>query len=132
VRTVARRLRGFRHEVQIDGAHTVTMDEPVRAGGTDSGPSPTHLLAGSLAGCIAITLEMYAERKGWGVGDLVVEVETDYDGPSPRSFAATVHLPGGLDEEQRQRLLAIARKCPVHRVLAAATRVSVELAGEPR
>jgi putative redox protein len=132
VRTVARRQGGFRHEVEIEGAHTVTMDEPVAAGGTDAGPSPTRLLAGSLAGCIAITLEMYAERKGWEVGDVVVEVDTDYDGPSPQAFAATIHLAAELDREQRERLLTIARKCPVHRALAATTPVSVELAAESR
>jgi putative redox protein len=130
--TVARRLKGFLHELEIDGGHRLVVDEPVAAGGTDAGPSPTRLLAGSLAGCIAITLEMYAERKGWDVGEVEVEVETDYDGPNPTSFAATVRVREGLDEEQLERLLTIARKCPVHRALAAEAPVSVELADGPR
>jgi putative redox protein len=127
MKTVARRLEGFLHEVEIAGGHTLRVDEPVSAGGTDAGPSPTRVLAASLAACIAITLEMYAERKGWDVGRVEVEVETEYEGPSPRSFAATVRLAEGLDREQRERLLTIARKCPVHRVLAAETPVAVEL-----
>jgi putative redox protein len=129
--SIARRRQGLLHEVEIEGTHTIQMDEPVEAGGTDAGPSPTRLLAGSLAGCIAITLVMYAERKGWDVGDIEVEVETQYEGPNPKSFAATVRLPAGLDDEQRQRLLTIARKCPVHKVLAAETPVSVEVRSKP-
>jgi putative redox protein len=132
MRTVARRRQGFLHEVEIAGGHTIEVDEPVAAGGGDAGPSPTRLLDASLAGCVAITLEMYAERKGWEVGPVEVEVETDYEGPNPRSFGVKVRLAEGLGEEQRERLLTIARKCPVHRVLAADTPVEVELDDAPR
>lgn len=118
MRVVARRAEGFAHDVEVEGGHTLRVDEPVAAGGTDSGPSPTRMLAASLAGCIAITVEMYAERKGWDVGKVEVDVEVGYDGPVPTSFEVGLRLPADLDEEQRRRLLVIATKCPVHKVIA--------------
>lgn len=125
MRVVARRSGGYAHEVEIEGGHTVVVDEPTFAGGTDTGPSPTRLVAVALAGCIAVTVEMYADRKGWDVGSVEVEVDVDYEGYAPRSFAATLRLPDELDDEQRERLLVIARKCPVHKVLAGETPVVV-------
>ncbi|HEY3552392.1 MAG TPA: OsmC family protein, partial [Solirubrobacterales bacterium] len=68
MRIVARRRQGYAHDVEVDG-HTVRVDEPPEAGGEGSGPRPTTLLGASLAGCIAITVEMYAQRKGWDVGE---------------------------------------------------------------
>jgi putative redox protein len=127
MRVVARRREGFVHEVDIeDGAHSLLVDEPVVAGGTDAGPAPTRLVAAGLASCIAITMEMYAERKGWDLGEVEVEVNVEYEKYVPRSFAATIQLPEELDEEQRSRLLAIARKCPVHKALAEQTPVEIE------
>jgi putative redox protein len=132
VRVVARRAEGFAHDVEVEGGHTLRVDEPAAAGGSDSGPSPTRLLAASLASCIAITVEMYAERKGWDVGKVVVDVEVGYDGPVPTSFEVGLKLPADLDEEQRRRLLVIATKCPVHTVIAGdATHVNVSERVEP-
>ena len=87
-------------------------------GGHDDGPSPQELLAASLASCTAITMQMYARRKGWNVDDL--EVEVDYEPAqrgSPTRFTMEVRLPKELPEEQRERLMQIAAKCPVHRTL---------------
>ncbi|HEX8689042.1 MAG TPA: OsmC family protein [Solirubrobacterales bacterium] len=126
MRVVARRRKGFVHDVDIeDGAHRLVVDEPVAAGGADAGPSPTRLLAAGLASCIAITIEMYAERKGWDVGAVEVEVDVAYDGFVPNAFAATIRLPAELDDEQRERLLAVSRKCPVQKVLSGATPVAL-------
>jgi putative redox protein len=125
VRIVARRVEGYAHEVELDGRHDLRVDEPREAGGNDTGPRPTELLGASLAGCIAITVEMYANRKGWDVGELEVDVEMGYEGPVPTSFEVGVRLPGDLDEEQRRRLLVIATKCPVHKVLAGEAHVDV-------
>ena len=108
---------GLKHEIEI-GGHTITADEPTKAGGTDQGPSPQELLAASLASCTAITIEMYADRKGWDIGEIVVEV--DYEPAqrgSPTRFDMCVQLPKELPEEQRERLIQIAAKCPVHRTL---------------
>lgn len=127
----ANRILGFAHEVEIDGGHTVLVDEPLEAGGTDTGPSPTRLVAAGLAACTAVTMEMYAQRKGWEIGKVEVEVDVEYDGPAPAAFSVAIHLPDGLSGEQRERLLVIAAKCPVHKALASATPVSVAERVEP-
>jgi len=126
IRAVARRREGYVHDVEIeDGAHTLVVDEPIVAGGTDAGPAPTRLVAAGLASCISITMEMYARRKGWELGAVEVTVGVAYEGFVPTSFAASIQIPGELSEEQRERLLAIARKCPVHKLLANETAVSI-------
>ncbi|HET6998483.1 MAG TPA: OsmC family protein [Solirubrobacterales bacterium] len=125
MRIVARRIDGYAHEVDLEGGHEMIVDEPPAAGGTDTGPRPTQLLGASLAGCIAITMEMYAQHKGWDVGSVEVSVDMEYEGFIPNSFDVSVALPGELDAEQRRRLLAIAARCPVHKVLAGEARVVV-------
>jgi putative redox protein len=117
MRATARRVEGFQHRVEVDG-HELTVDEPPDAGGTDTGPSPTRLLTASLAACTAITLVMYAERKGWELGEL--EVSADFEGAprgEPARFEVTIKLPSDLTREQIERLEVIASKCPVHRTL---------------
>ncbi|HEY0317260.1 MAG TPA: OsmC family protein [Solirubrobacterales bacterium] len=125
MRTAARRIEGYAHQLDLEGGHELIVDEPPEAGGTDTGPRPTQLLAAALAGCTAITIEMYAKRKGWAVGPMEVTVDMEYEGPVPRTFTVSVSLPGDLDEEQRRRLLAIAARCPVHKVLAGEATVEV-------
>jgi putative redox protein len=118
MRAIARRNDGtLTHHVEM-GSHRLTADEPADQGGTDAGPSPLELLAASLACCTAITMEMYAKRKRWDIGEVVVDV--DYEPAqrgSPTKFTMDVRLPKELPEEQRQKLLQIAAKCPVHRTL---------------
>jgi putative redox protein len=118
MRAIARRENGtLKHEIQVRH-HNLTADEPEGSGGADSGPNPQELLAASLASCSAITMEMYAQRKGWEIGDVVVDV--DYEPSqrgSPTKFSMTVRLPKELPEEQRERLMTIVAKCPVHRTL---------------
>src|SRR5215211_4511179 len=107
----------FRQSVKIR-EHNLTADEPTDQGGEDSGPSPQELLAASLASCTAITMEMYAQRKGWDIGDVAVHV--DYEPAqrgSPTRFTMVVDFPKELPDEQRERLMQIGAKCPVHRVL---------------
>ena len=123
-RVVARRRKGFTHDITI-GDHKLVADEPTDAGGNDEGPSPTRLLAASLAACTAITIEMYAERKEWDLDDVEVEVEPDRD-DQPKGFTVTIKVPKELPEEQRERLLQIAAKCPVHRALSHETPVTVD------
>jgi putative redox protein len=131
MRIVARRVEGYAHEVELDGRHDLRVDEPPEAGGTDTGPRPTELLGASLAGCIAITIEMYAGHKDWDVGAVEVDVEIAYDGVVPSNFEVGVKLAGKLDDEQRRRLLVIATKCPVHKVLAREAHVNVVERLEP-
>jgi putative redox protein len=125
VRVVARRIDGFAHEVEMEGGHTLVVDEPPERGGTDTGPRPTQLLAASLAGCTAITVEMYADRKGWDAGAIEVDVDVAYDGTVPSTYAVALKLPRELSEEQRRRLLKVAAKCPVHKVLVGEASVTV-------
>ena len=125
MKVTARRRDGFAHDVDIEGRHTIRVDEPGSAGGTDTGPSPTRLVAAGLAACTAVTMEMYAERKGWELGPVEVVADVAYDGHLPTAYEVTLRLPAGLSDEQRQRLLRIAAKCPVHRVLSGETPVTV-------
>jgi putative redox protein len=125
VRVVARRKDGFAHEVEIEGGHTVLVDESVASGGTDTGPAPTRLLAASLAACTAVTIEMYAERKGWDLGAVEVDTDVSYEGAAPTSFEVTLRLSDHLTDSQRERLLEIAARCPVHGVLKRETPVAV-------
>jgi putative redox protein len=118
MRATARRGNGtLRHDVEIRD-HVVVADEPTDNGGDDSGPSPQELLAASLASCTAITMEMYANRKGWNIGEVVVDVNFEpAQRGSPTRFQMEVRMPKELPEEQRERLMQIAAKCPVHRTL---------------
>ena len=107
----------FRHRVTVRG-HELISDEPESSGGHDAGPSPQELLAASLASCTAITVQMYAERKGWAVGDIGVDVNYEpAQRGSPTKFDLSLRLPKELPEDQRERLMTIAAKCPVHRTL---------------
>ena len=116
-RAVARRRRGHEHEVELR-EHRLVVDEPEEKGGTDLGPAPPELLAASLATCTAITIEMYADRKEWGLGTVEVEVEhTGATRDDPPSFDVTITLGAELSAEARDKILIIAGKCPVHRVL---------------
>ena len=125
MKVVARRVDGYAHDVEIEGGHTIRIDEPLAAGGGDTGPSPTRLLAASLASCVAVTMEMYAERKGWDMGAVEVDVDVEYRDYLPLSYAVSLRLPAEMSDEQRARLLAIAGKCPVHRVLAGEAPVTI-------
>ena len=124
MRATARRVEGFAHRVEVDG-HELIADEPEEDGGTNTGPSPTRLLTASLAACTSITVVMYADRKGWDVGDL--EVSADFERPprgEPARFEVTLRLPSSLSEEQVERIKVIAGKCPVHRTLVGEVEVT--------
>jgi len=118
MKAIARRTGDtFIHRVEM-GGHELTVDEPRDEGGNDDGPTPQELLAASLASCTAITLEMYARRKGWEIGP--VEVECEYSAPErgqPTHFELMTRVQGACTEDQLERLKVIAAKCPVHRTL---------------
>jgi putative redox protein len=117
LRASAHQLEKLRHDVRVR-SHTITADEPHDHGGDDSGPSPQELLAASLASCVAITMEMYANRKHWDVAGLRVDVQyTPAERGHPTKFDVVMKMPAHLSEEQVERLSVIAAKCPVHRTL---------------
>ena len=121
----------FQVEVQAGPARFLA-DEPVEVGGLDSGPSPYDLLGAALGACTAMTCRLYADRKGWPLDRVTVEVShTARTAQTKDRFRREVGLEGDLDAEQRQRLIEIAEKCPVHRTLTEGAEVATEARAEP-
>ena len=117
MKATARRVGTYRHEIAIR-SHETAADEPAEHGGGDTAPSPQELLAASLASCTAITMEMYATRKGWELPDVSVDVEYQpAERGCPTRFDLVVRIPADVSDEDAQRLMTIAAKCPVHRTL---------------
>lgn len=100
------------------GSNTFLADEPEDKGGTNQGPAPGELLAAALAACTAITLKMFAENKQWPLEGIHVEVAFDQEqGYESTVMDRKIRLKGNLSDEQKERLLAVANKCPVHKTL---------------
>ncbi|HEU4629383.1 MAG TPA: bifunctional alpha/beta hydrolase/OsmC family protein [Gemmatimonadaceae bacterium] len=129
---------GFRTEIGVRG-HTVVADEPAALGGEDAGPTPYDLLVGALGACTSMTLQMYARRKRWPLEEAVVHLRhsrvyaEDQENCPDRPVRLDrvereLELVGPLTAEQRQRLLEIADRCPVHRTVEAGIHVETRLA----
>ena len=103
--------------------HRIAADEPASAGGSDSAASPLELLAAALASCTAITLRMYAERKGWELGAIRVDCRAFAEAGGHR-LERTLRCSGALDDAQRARLLEIADRTPVTKVVRQGAPVS--------
>lgn len=120
---------GYAVDLRTSSGHAFAADEPVDAGGTDTGPNPYELLLGALAACTSITVSMYAQRKGWAFEG--IEVSYDHDRihvddcsdceEHQRGYidriVSHVTIRGDLDETQRKRLAQVAASCPVHKTL---------------
>ena len=108
----------YRTEI-VAGGQTLVVDEPADVGGGGDAPTPYDLLLGSIGACTAMTLRMYARRKGWPLEHVRVVVGHSRKPASapPDHFSRELDLVGPLDEEQRSALRAIADRCPVHRTL---------------
>ncbi|MBV1860289.1 MAG: alpha/beta fold hydrolase [Nannocystaceae bacterium] len=133
--------RAFTTELTV-GEHSVISDEPREVGGEDRGPSPYGLLLGSLGACTVMTLRMYADRKGWPLEQAVchlrhakvhaADCETCAEQDDPKAkvdrIDRRIELRGELDAAQRERLLEIADRCPVHRTLSAG---NIKIVTEP-
>jgi putative redox protein len=115
----ARSIGGtLRHEVDVNGRHTIVTDEPEHLGGSDTGPAPHELLPAMLASCVSTMIVLAARARGWELGE--VRVDVDYDPETtPRRVGVRVHLPEGLDEKQVARLRQVADACPARRALEA-------------
>jgi len=113
-----------------NGRHEWKGDEPLDAGGTDTGPNPYELLLGSLAACTCVTLAWYCRNKGWPLESVSTSYDfsrihaddcEDCDIPDRGFFeqiTSNVYIEGDFDEAQRKRLAQIAQRCPVHKTLA--------------
>ena len=128
---------GFTTQMKV-GNHIMIADEPTSYGGNDFGPSPYELVSAGLSACTAMTIQMYAKRKGWLINN--VEVHTSYDKTHAEdcencdensakidTFNREVKLDSNLDEKQIKRILQIADKCPVHKTLHSETQVLTNL-----
>ena len=126
-------LAKYRVDISVR-SHTVLADEPAHVGGADTGPTPYEYLLGALAGCMAMTLRMYADRKKWPLEGATIQLrqsrshETDCENCETEQVGITrierrVELTGALTAEQRQRLLQIADRCPVKQTLERGIRV---------
>ncbi len=102
----------YRQEVRC-GKHELIADEHAVLGGKDAGPSPFDYLLAGLGACTSITLRMYAQRKGWDIGTVRVELSMSQDEAKAKSIDRQVTLSGALTDEQRQRLAEICDKTPV-------------------
>lgn len=113
------------------GQHVLIADEPLSVGGADAGPPPFDFLMAGLGACTSMTLRMYAERKGLALTRVSVALsheKIDFEGKPRDRINRTITLEGELSEEQRQRLLEIAEKCPLHRALSQPLLIASSLA----
>lgn len=120
----------YQQEVRA-GQHRLIADEPASLGGADAGPAPFDLLMSGLGACTSMTLRMYAERKGLTLHRISVALSHDkleIDGVSRDRITREITLEGELSPEQRQRMLEIANKCPVHRALSQSMMLDCSLA----
>ncbi|NDJ62178.1 MAG: OsmC family protein [Chloroflexi bacterium] len=123
------------------GDHTLLADEPVDNGGLDQGPTPTEIMLSSLGACTAITLQLYARRKGWPLEGVEINLSHErfkavdyeaYEGDSDfvNEFRQRLTFKGPLTPEQHERLMYIAGRCPVHRIISEPAFMFEELANE--
>lgn len=113
---------------RIDAAgHALTADEPRGGGGTDTGPSPYGLLLAALGACTSITLRMYAERKGWQLGRIHVELDHVKTHDGPEHIERRVRFGAPLTDEQRARIADIVEKTPVTKTIKAGAAITTQL-----
>ncbi|NCD72180.1 OsmC family protein [Mucilaginibacter agri] len=112
--------------VITSGKHSIVVDEPESAKGTDTAIDPLSLLAASLASCTSITLRMYIDRKMWVVSEITVDAEV-FKIEGGTLIERRIHFKGELNEEQRKRLVQIADACPIHKILVGDIMIDTKL-----
>ena len=117
--------QNYKSEIQI-GDHVIVTDEPKDKGGQNAGPEAHSILLASLAACTTITIKMYVDRKDWDVGEIEVDcklIRSIDKGEQTTSALQKIKFSRELDAEVKKRILAIAKKCPVHKTLAPAIKI---------
>lgn len=120
-------------QVLLTRDQVLLADEPQSLGGRNTGPRPTDIALMALGSCTAITVRMYAARKGWVIDRIAVRLRYDSADPKNPDFKKIerlIEIDGQLDAAQRTRLMEIAEKCPVHRMLSQGVAIRSALAGE--
>jgi putative redox protein len=128
---------GAYQQIMLDGRHALHADEPGEAGGNDTGPGPYELLLMALGSCTSMTVHLYAARKKWPLEQVVVTLrqervyaqdcaDCEQPGAMVHRIEKAIELIGALDEAQRNRLVEIADRCPVHRTLT--SRIEIQSA----
>ena len=116
-------------QINIRG-HQLIGDEPIENGGQDQGPKPSELVLAGLATCSASTMRMYADRKGWPVEQIFITlglIVDKTDTGQTSQITETIRIEGNVNEEQKKRLIEIAGKCPVYRLLTNEIRIQIQL-----
>ena len=127
IRTATATIGNDLYKTELNArAHVVIADEPIEDGGNDLGPRPGDFVRMGLASCTAITLRMYANRKNWDVRKIHVSVSNGpFDGKTV--YYTSVEIEGNVDDDQRKRLLQIAKMCPVHKALTNPIEINTSL-----
>ena len=120
-----KRRENFVAEI-VAGTHQIVADIPSKFGGTDLGPRPHELLEAALTACTIITVQMYATRKEWPLVSTNVKVSIDKEGPESH-ITRELSFFGDLSSEQKDRLLDIANKCPIHKLLTSRISITTNL-----
>lgn len=114
--------------VVVSDSHNFVIDEPITAGGKDLGPNPGELLSAALATCSTATVKMYADRKGWDVDEVTIEVDFKRNLKlDTTTFTKNIKITGDLTDEQIHKLHEISGRCPVHKILAGNIEIKSEL-----
>jgi putative redox protein len=117
-------------QVLLSRDHALFADEPTERQGRNAGPQPTQLVLMALGSCTTITVRMYAARKGWSISRIAVRLRyprSESASVVPKKIERKIEIDGPLDTDQRQRLFAIAEKCPVHQMLSGGVAIESEL-----
>lgn len=118
----------YKIEIRSPSGNVLIADEPLDLGGKDEGFSPKELLIAALAACTSATLRMYADRKQWDLQEVKIDLDLDRNDSENKTYInRKIRLIGNLDEEQRARLLDIANKCPIHKILSNPIGIQTEL-----